>query len=1029
MNEKNENIYSNNPYPGIRSYTLKESHLFFGREEQIFDLTQILNNNHFVAITGSSGSGKSSIVKAGIIPKFINNNPNADFIVFRPGNNPIKNLSESLLELFDETTIERNDLKKIVAQLNKSDNALTEVLSKVANKNSFLIYIDQFEELFRYRSNDLITKSEELSELFIKNIINAVKNKQTTVFVVLSLRSDFLSECSIFEGLPELINKGNYLLPNMTTQQKEQAIRKPAETMGVGFTSELLELFREQIQDKNLSLPVLQHALMRTWNNWLSNAPVGSPIGVEHYQAIGTVSKALSFHAEDIYVSLTEKQKKLTEKIFRALTYWGDDERVTRSPQKLSDLCLIANATEIEVIEVLNKFRDEGNSFITPPISVSLTHNSIIDITHESIMIYWERLLEWVKNETKSAQLYIRLSKSAELYQAGKTGVLVNPDLQIALNWLANDNPNLAWATRYDVGFERVVNYIKFSKKEYEKSIAAEIANRERNLKRARLIAIILGIASIVSILLTIIALNLRYKALQSEMEAVIKQRIAEKESYIAEQRRKESYTLQIIAKQQKDIAEQNRLLAEEQKKFAIEQQKEALFQKQLAILAKNDAIESRDLAKKLQLEAEFLRDEAIDQKKIIEKEKLRAELSEAQTDTLRRLAISKTLAIQAIRQYYDNQKNVFINDEEKFLPHTLVLQAFYFNKKNKGNELDPDIFNALLIISNSSFDIKSSFTSSVRAIKIFDNERFFAASSDGKILLLNVFNKENPITLNTQYSSKPDFRTFAISPNNQFVASGSKDGTIFLWRDKFFDQKPSFFNQSKGIINGLLFVSESEIVAADNLGTIALYNIKDNALYKIKSIQIAEKIVALEFYNNKIFVATESGLIYSFTPILENISKFKTENEKISTIKCSDQLIFVAFSNGLIEMITYEGKTLKRWFAHNTAITQILLFNSKHIITSSYDKTIKIWNFLDVNVQPVKLEIHNSWVHSIVVSNDNKYLISADASGGIKCTTIDINEMKNKILSKINKNMNETNWNKYIGKDIEYSPQLPNDL
>jgi len=292
-----------------------------------------------------------------------------------------------------------------------------------------------------------------------------------------------LSECAVFEGLPELINKGHYLLPSMSIQQKEEAIIKPAEFVGTYFSPELLEIIKDHISSSKVSLPVLQHALMRTWENWLLNSPPGSLIDTKNYEAIGTVHKALSYHAEDIYNTFDDKQKVLTERIFRALTFLGNNERGVRSPQKLSDLVDITGAREMELIEVIDKFRAEGNSFLLPSSDENINLNSVIDISHESIMHVWNRLSEWVEKETQSAQLYLRLSKTSELYQAGKTGILVNPDLQIASNWLENDKPNKAWAKRYDPAFERVVNFIITVKKNTKKKLLHQYQNKKEVLK------------------------------------------------------------------------------------------------------------------------------------------------------------------------------------------------------------------------------------------------------------------------------------------------------------------------------------------------------------------------------------------------------------------------------------------------------------------------------------------------------------------------------------------------------------------
>jgi WD40 repeat protein len=149
-----------------------------------------------------------------------------------------------------------------------------------------------------------------------------------------------------------------------------------------------------------------------------------------------------------------------------------------------------------------------------------------------------------------------------------------------------------------------------------------------------------------------------------------------------------------------------------------------------------------------------------------------------------------------------------------------------------------------------------------------------------------------------------------------------------------------------------------------------------------------------------------------------------------LKRIKTIDNKIYIGHSNGLLQIFDSNGNELKKWFAHNSGITDIILNNSNNtLITSSFDKTIKIWNLSHLTSQPVTLNIHNSWVYSISLSNDKKTLISGDASGKVKFTTIDIETLKKLVKQKVSKNMTEQDWKKYIGEGIDYNPNLPDDL
>jgi hypothetical protein len=154
-------------------------------------------------------------------------------------------------------------------------------------------------------------------------------------------------------------------------------------------------------------LPILQHALMRTWDEWRRPAPehaaahaAGPLIDVCCYEAIGGMSDALSRHAEEAYDELPdERARRLAEHLFKALTERGPDNREIRRPTRLKEICEIAGASPEEVSAVVEVFRSEGRSFLMPPAGVALGPDTVIDISHESLIRNWGRLREWVKDE------------------------------------------------------------------------------------------------------------------------------------------------------------------------------------------------------------------------------------------------------------------------------------------------------------------------------------------------------------------------------------------------------------------------------------------------------------------------------------------------------------------------------------------------------------------------------------------------------------------------------------------------------
>lgn len=182
------------------------------------------------------------------------------------------------------------------------------------------------------------------------------------------------------------------------------------------------------------------------------------------------MQKALSVHANEAFNELNENQKRICEKIFKSITEKGDEGRGVRRPAKLSDIAVIANAPVAEVTEVVDHFRKTGNTLLMPPSNVKLEENSVIDISHESLMRIWVMLTKWVEEEAESVKMYLRLAEAAEMHQQGKSGLWRPPDLQIALNWQAEQNPSKIWGLRYHKAYERTMLFLDFSKRNLRES-------------------------------------------------------------------------------------------------------------------------------------------------------------------------------------------------------------------------------------------------------------------------------------------------------------------------------------------------------------------------------------------------------------------------------------------------------------------------------------------------------------------------------------------------------------------------------
>jgi hypothetical protein len=459
-----------NPFPGLRPFNSDENRLFFGREGQTDELLRRLRRTHFLAVVGTSGSGKSSLVRAGLLPALYSGvmtqaGSTWRIAVMRPGNAPIANLAHALsqpdvlLADDDDATIQTLIIE---ATLQRGALGLVEVVqqARLPEDENLLIVVDQFEELFRFKQRVQSNSAGEEAIAFVKLILEAIRQTKLPIYVVLTMRSDFLGDCAQFRDLPEAINDSQYLIPRMTREQQRSAIAGPVAVGGADITPRLVNRLLNDVGDNPDQLPILQHALMRTWDNWVVDHAPGEPIDLRHYEAIGEMAQALSHHADEIYLSLTEVQQPIAEVLFKCLTDKGLDGRGIRHPMELREICAVAQASEPEVTSIIEQFRAAGRTFLMPPEGVELHSETVLDISHESLMRVWQRLNQWVEDEAESARLYLRLSESAKLYNQGKIELLRDPELSYITAWRDHKKPNEAWAERYNSDFYEAIAFL-----------------------------------------------------------------------------------------------------------------------------------------------------------------------------------------------------------------------------------------------------------------------------------------------------------------------------------------------------------------------------------------------------------------------------------------------------------------------------------------------------------------------------------------------------------------------------------------
>jgi energy-coupling factor transporter ATP-binding protein EcfA2 len=637
-----------NPFPGLRPFREEEEHLFFGRELQVDAMVDKLAQRRFLAVVGSSGSGKSSLVNCGLRPalhqgRMTSAGTSWRMAQFRPGNHPLAALAQALAEdgvLFRNFEERGLPLVEIIdTTLRMSKRGLIDIFEQasLAKEVNLLLVVDQFEELFRYRQltdgpqpGDQWTNGHGFSEeatAFVKLLLELQQQKDCPIFVVLTMRSDFLGDCTQYAGLAEAINAGLYLVPRLTPEERRDAIVNPIRVQGAEIEPVLVTRLVNDVGDNPDQLSILQHALNRTWANWQQEGGK-DPLALRHYEAIGTMAGALDAHAEEAYAELSSTgmepslRQRICEKLFQALTDKATDGRGVRRPSTLGYLCALTEATETEVVEVIELFRQPSRSFLMPPAGENLTAEKVIDISHESLMRVWIKLKDWVDEEAQSAQIYRRLVETANLHAKGQAAPLRDPELTIFGNWQQKQKPNQAWAERYAPGFDEALTFLRFSKNEHEAELAEKERRREEEARReleeanrARVAAedrqrllrrglVGMGALSLVAVLSGGIAFSKFQEANRAKEEALSSKETADKaktnaiaNAKVAKASQHDAELQKSRADHQKSIADQQSILARQQAENAIRQKIIALDNQQRAERSAKLAVKNLDLA------------------------------------------------------------------------------------------------------------------------------------------------------------------------------------------------------------------------------------------------------------------------------------------------------------------------------------------------------------------------------------------------------------------------------------------------
>lgn len=434
------------PYKSLESFTQDDAYFFHGREELIAEVIEELQSTSFLAVVGASGSGKSSVVKAGVIPQLLTKGlfdsesekfQSCQSWVMLPGDNPITSLAKTL-------SPDNPDFLKGVLHLRV--DFLVEWLHQQPLEISVLV-IDQFEELFT-----LTSETERLD--FLNLLLGAIKKARNIFKVIITLRSDFLDECLGMSELAPLITKSEVLVPSCRLEDKQyrQIIAKPAQKVGLEVEDGLIAILLGELKEG--SLPLLQYALEELWHK----RSRGKLAVKDYQQYIGKLGKFLSNKAQETYNKLSEAQKECAQSIFLSLVFLAkedDSNKNTRRRLPISELLVdkykeVLDSTLQALIEArlivvsaegnklsiandkgqLDTSDDKENQKKSDLAVVTSVEEEIInsqnkdkvtvEVAHEILFRDWETLEEWLEDNRDKYRLIKELKQKANEWRQNR---------------------------------------------------------------------------------------------------------------------------------------------------------------------------------------------------------------------------------------------------------------------------------------------------------------------------------------------------------------------------------------------------------------------------------------------------------------------------------------------------------------------------------------------------------------------------------------------------------------------------------
>lgn len=388
-----------NPYKGLAFFTQADGNTYFGREELTAQLLAKLAGSPFLALLGASGSGKSSLMRAGVIWALytggIPGSENWKVLVMRPGATPLEDLAAQV------SAESRSVSSSLIREIKTDPSALRleakKILLNLPDDAKLVLAVDQFEEVF--------TQCQDENERgqFIAALTDAAQHSNSRIVVLLTLRADYYGRCSAYPALAKLLSENQVLVGEMTDTELRRAISAPTENVGVRVEAGLPELIIEEARGEKGALPMISLALAELFKNRKTDT-----LKVAEYRELGGLNQVIATTADKVYLSLSQAEQSLAQKILLDLVKTGETaEQDARQRVRLSAI-MPAGGNRLQAEELLNKLADARLI-----VKDGESEDAQVEVSHEALFRHWDKLRNWLEEAREEKNLRQKISEAA----------------------------------------------------------------------------------------------------------------------------------------------------------------------------------------------------------------------------------------------------------------------------------------------------------------------------------------------------------------------------------------------------------------------------------------------------------------------------------------------------------------------------------------------------------------------------------------------------------------------------------------